>query len=93
MEIATRNLKDHLSEYLKRAQAGEALTITAHGKPIARLVPPEPSSSKGKPSSSLAHLAWIRPGNGNTFVFKPLAQRIKLRKKIQLSDLVLQNRE
>ena len=41
MDIATRDLKDHLSEYLKRVQAGEELTITSHGKPIAMLSPPD----------------------------------------------------
>jgi prevent-host-death family protein len=31
--------KTHLSELLQRAERGEEITITRHGKPIAKLVP------------------------------------------------------
>ena len=31
MDIATRHLKDHLSEYLKRVQTGEEITINYNG--------------------------------------------------------------
>jgi len=31
--------KTHLSELLARVEAGEQVTITKHGRPIARLVP------------------------------------------------------
>jgi len=39
MNVAVRELKDHLSEYLNRASAGEDVIVTSHGKPIARLAP------------------------------------------------------
>jgi prevent-host-death family protein len=35
-----RELRDHLSRYLVRVKAGEELTVTEHGRPIARLVAP-----------------------------------------------------
>ncbi|GAA3921498.1 type II toxin-antitoxin system prevent-host-death family antitoxin [Microbacterium invictum] len=31
--------KTHLSALLERADAGESITITKHGRPVARLVP------------------------------------------------------
>ncbi|MGI9025024.1 MAG: type II toxin-antitoxin system Phd/YefM family antitoxin, partial [Burkholderiaceae bacterium] len=31
--------KTHLSELLQRVEAGSTITITRHGKPVARLVP------------------------------------------------------
>ena len=34
--------KTHLSELLVRVEAGETVTITKHGRPVARLVPPAP---------------------------------------------------
>lgn len=58
MDIATRDLKDHLSKYLKRVQAGEELTITSHGKPIAKLSPPD-RALMPRPDP-LANVAWIR---------------------------------
>lgn len=38
MVVSVRNLKDHLSEYLRRVQNGESVTVTDHGRPIATLV-------------------------------------------------------
>ena len=36
--VGVRELRDHLSVYLGRVKAGESLTITEHGRPIARIV-------------------------------------------------------
>lgn len=36
MEIGIRELKDRLSEILHLAHAGEKITITHHGRPLAR---------------------------------------------------------
>lgn len=36
--VGIRDLRDHLSAHLERVKAGETLTITEHGKPIARIV-------------------------------------------------------
>ena len=58
MDVATRDLKDHLSEYLKRVQAGEELTVTSHGKPIAKLSPPDKAPQE-RPDP-LANVSWIR---------------------------------
>lgn len=38
-EVTTAEAKKHLSELLKRAHAGESITITRYGKPIATLNP------------------------------------------------------
>jgi prevent-host-death family protein len=38
-EAGIRDLRDHLSRYLDRVKAGEELTVTDRGRPIARLVP------------------------------------------------------
>lgn len=37
MEISVRELKNHLSKYLRRAQAGEEIVVTSHGKAVATL--------------------------------------------------------
>jgi len=39
MDVSVRELKDHLSQYLKAVQAGEVVTITLHAKPIATIQP------------------------------------------------------
>ena len=35
--VGVREFRDHLSQYLERVKAGETLTITEHGRPIARI--------------------------------------------------------
>lgn len=37
-EAGVRDLKDHLSEYLRRVRRGERILITDRGRPIATLV-------------------------------------------------------
>lgn len=38
IETGVRELRDHLSEYLRRVRRGERVTITDRGRPIATLV-------------------------------------------------------
>lgn len=39
MEAGVRELRDHLSQYLELVREGEEVTVTDHGKAVARLVP------------------------------------------------------
>jgi prevent-host-death family protein len=40
VEAGIRELRDNLSRYIRRAEAGERIAITAHGRVVAELVPP-----------------------------------------------------
>jgi len=40
MDVAVRELKTRLSAYLRQAAAGEVLTVTDRGRPIAVIGPP-----------------------------------------------------
>ncbi len=44
MDIGIRELRDTLSKQLERVRQGHAITVTDHGKPIARIVPLEGQS-------------------------------------------------
>lgn len=44
--VGTFEAKTHLTQLLDRVAAGEQITITRHGTPIARLVPVEPTASQ-----------------------------------------------
>jgi len=57
MVIGIREAKARLSEYIRRANAGEVVTITDRGKVVALLVPPQRASSIDK---GLAE-GWITP--------------------------------
>jgi len=39
MEVGIRELRADLSRWLKRVEAGEAITVTDHGRPVARVIP------------------------------------------------------
>lgn len=39
MEAGVRELRDHLSHYLNMVRDGQEVTVTDHGKAVARLVP------------------------------------------------------
>jgi prevent-host-death family protein len=90
MEVSVRELKDHLSEYLRQAQTGTQIVITSHGKPISRLVGPPPLSTDPQ-ADAIARLnahPWVRPGTGG----KVLGARtpIKTRPGERLSDILLE---
>ena len=95
MDVATRDLKDHLSEYLKRVQAGEEITITSHGKPVAKLSSPD--AVKAPRPDPLANVAWIRQPTrqrqpGERFGLPP-DQRIVMTPGPTMSEIVLRDRE
>lgn len=39
MEVGIRELRDSLSRYLAEVRSGRVVTVTDHGRPIARIVP------------------------------------------------------
>jgi prevent-host-death family protein len=41
MDVGIRELRAGLSRYVARVKGGEEITVTEHGKPVARLVPLE----------------------------------------------------
>lgn len=43
-EVGTYEAKTHLAALLDRVERGEEVTITRHGRPVARLVPVAPPS-------------------------------------------------
>jgi prevent-host-death family protein len=49
-----RELKDNLSHYIRRVEAGERVAVTAHGRVVAELVPPTGTSRR--PASRLQAL-------------------------------------
>lgn len=58
MQISTREFKAHLSAVLRRVRDGEEISVTSHGRVVARLSPPvdEPTG----PLDRLRGLSWVR---------------------------------
>ena len=58
-----RHLKDQLSRYIRRIEAGERISITAHGRVVAELVPPGTGARGRRPGrfEELLASGVIRP--------------------------------
>lgn len=61
--VGIRNLKNHLSRYVRRVAAGERVAVTDRGRVVAELVPPSSGSSAGRRSrhAELIAAGVIRP--------------------------------
>jgi prevent-host-death family protein len=57
MDVGVRELKEHLSEYLRRVAAGEVIRVTDRGVPTAVISP----ISSGDPLRRGIDEGWIRP--------------------------------
>lgn len=66
--------KSKLSELVEKAEAGQVVTITRHGRPVAKLVP---TRRQGDGVDRAALMKEIRQ----------FSKTIKLKKKFTLSDL------
>lgn len=90
ISVGVRELKDHLSEYLRRVRAGESIVITDRGEPIARLTPGEAAGQTGDARLSAAvadgRLSW---GGGE---FRPRARGVHVYGDRRISDLLLEDR-
>jgi prevent-host-death family protein len=61
MDIAVRELKAKLSSYLKRAAAGELITITDRGRPVAVLGP----ILDAVDLAAAVEAGWVTPASAN----------------------------
>jgi len=67
MQVGVRDLKAHLSDYLDRAEEGETITVTAHGRPKAVLGPTALSTGSDPVKRRIEQAireGWITPGKG-----------------------------
>jgi prevent-host-death family protein len=60
-EIGIRELRDNLSRQIRRVEAGERISITAHGRVVAELVPPGSGPAPQSKFDQLLAAGIIRP--------------------------------
>lgn len=74
MEKATvgiRELKDKASTIIDRVEDGEAITVTKHGRPVARIV----SATTPPHLAALVANGTVRPSKGPRYLPKPTKLR------------------
>lgn len=69
--VGIRELKDNASSIIDRVEEGEAITVTKHGRPVARLV----SASTPQHLAALVADGTVRPSEGSRYLPKPMKAR------------------
>jgi len=82
-----RELKNQLSGYLDRVKAGEEITVTEHGRPIARLTSVGPEVDR---RAALIEAGIVRPAPASRRRLP--SQRVKIAPGDALDVLVAQQR-
>ncbi|MCL4821597.1 MAG: type II toxin-antitoxin system prevent-host-death family antitoxin [Vicinamibacteria bacterium] len=59
IQAGIRELKDNLSRYVREAEAGQRVAITAHGRVVAELTPP---AGRGRPRGGSRLQALVSAG-------------------------------
>ncbi len=86
--VGIRELKAHLSRYLKQVRQGRSVLVTDHGRPIGRIVPAAESlESRLKSMSQAGVIAWSGKKLAAT---APVA---RIRGKRTIADLLVEDRE
>jgi prevent-host-death family protein len=88
--VSTRVLKDQLSGYLQRAEAGEQIVVLRDGRPVAALVPLSQVRDMDEPArlAELASRGLVVPPKGARAAFRnpPLPSRGKPASEMVLED-------
>jgi prevent-host-death family protein len=87
-ETGIRELKTHLSAYLRDVKAGNSIVVTEHGKPIAQLSPYEESlEAKLQRMLDAGSARW----SGNAFEIREPVAEVDGEKSA--SDLIVEERD
>lgn len=85
--VGVRELKAHLSQYLDRARAGEEITVTEHGRPVARLTAVAPEVDH---MAELVAAGIVRPARARRRQLP--TRRAKLAGEGSVAELVAEQR-
>ena len=83
--VSVRELRDHLSEYLRSVENGATVLVTSHNRPVARLVAAEP------PPEGMPEIPGVRWAKGKGKLSKPVSSR-PVNTGEPISDWVIANR-
>ena len=70
--VSISRLKDQLSAYLKRVQAGETVLVMDRGKPVARLERADPEIGEDARYRRLVAAGLVRPARRNRMAIRPV---------------------
>ncbi|HEY3290256.1 MAG TPA: type II toxin-antitoxin system prevent-host-death family antitoxin [Anaerolineae bacterium] len=88
LSVGVRELKTHLSKYLREVKLGKTIVITDHGKPVGRLGPAETSIRE---RLEALREAGIITWSGKDLVITPPTGAVI--GTVSVSDLLIEDRE
>jgi prevent-host-death family protein len=88
LRVGIRELKNKLSDYLRRIKTGETVIITDRGKPIAKIVPIQPTVDDRL--RTLVDAGLVEWNGKKLRAYQPIAVN---KSDHQLSDLVVEDRK
>lgn len=91
--IGVRDLKAHLSYYLRRVKAGESLVITSRGRTIGRLIPARPGTEEVDVAARIEAMVAAGLAQWNGEHFQPHEPVAVNQGPGTVSDLVIEDRE
>ncbi len=95
MTVSVRELKRQLSRYLKRASAGDEVTVTSRGRPIARLTcaagQPEEEPSRAEIRRRLQSIPGVVLGKPGKLRGSPRPTRVRKGQK-SIAEIVIEDR-
>ena len=92
MAVSVRELKAHLSAYLRRVAAGEEVAITSRGQLVARLAPPTPQDAEDAAIARIRALPFLVSGKGGKPEGAKRPVKIKRGQKM-LAEIVIEGRK
>jgi prevent-host-death family protein len=88
--VGIRELKAHLTEYIRRAERGESITITDRGRPVARIGPePAPKLSTEEKLKQLVAEGLLEWNGEPLSDLEPVA---RARPGFSVADIVIEQR-
>ena len=88
--VGSRELKNRLGRYLGLVGKGETIVVTDRGKPVARILPPNPKQDDATGLEDILHEleaeGHLRRGSGRFQSFKPVRIKGKPASKMILED-------
>ncbi len=86
--VNIRELKAHLSKYLRKVKEGHTILITERGKPIGRIIP-----EREQIEERLARMVAAGLANWSGKKLQPRSPTLTNQSEILISDLVSEQRE
>ena len=87
-QVGVRELKSNLSAVLREVKAGKAILITERGRPVGRILPAETSVEETLEDGARRRL-WSWSGRK----WRPASPKVRPRRRMMVSDLLLDDRE